>query len=90
MKRMLPVDELARDERFSRIKVEDFVFDPRNAVARDNDRRGGFRVENEEAPDAARSLMHGIFVGEIQARAPAARAGTSRPATKGVTQPRSC
>ena len=41
MKRMLPVDELARDERFSRIKVEDFVFDPRNAVARENDRRGG-------------------------------------------------
>src|SRR3954468_1004504 len=67
MKRMLPVDELARDERFSRIKVEDFVFDPRNAVARENDRRGGFRIENDEAPDAARSLMHGIFVGEIQA-----------------------
>ncbi len=66
MKRILPVDELARDERFSRIKIEDVVFDPRNAAAREQ-RQGGFRVENAEAPDAARSLMHGIFVGEIQA-----------------------
>ncbi|MEY2431004.1 MAG: hypothetical protein QOC92_729 [Acidimicrobiaceae bacterium] len=66
MKRMLPVDELARDERFSRIKIEDVIFDARNASARDK-RQGGFRIENEEAPDAARGLMHSIFVGEIQA-----------------------
>jgi uncharacterized ferritin-like protein (DUF455 family) len=66
MKRILPVDELARDERFERIKVEDVIFDPRNASARDR-RDGGFRIENHEAPDAARGLMHGIFVGEIQA-----------------------
>ena len=66
MKRILPVDELARDERFERIKIEDVVFDPRNASARDK-RQGGFRIENAEAPDAARGLMHGIFVGEIQA-----------------------
>src|SRR3954454_2121523 len=68
MKRILPVDELARDERFERIKIEDVVFDPRNASARDQRaRQGGFRIDNEEAPDAARGLMHGIFVGEIQA-----------------------
>src|SRR6058998_935619 len=66
MKRILPVDELARDERFERIKIEDVVFDPRNAKAREQ-RQGGFRIENAEAPDAARGLMHGIFVGEIQA-----------------------
>jgi uncharacterized ferritin-like protein (DUF455 family) len=66
MKRILPVDELARDERFERIKIEDVVFDPRNASSRDK-RQGGFRIENTEAPDAARGLMHGIFVGEIQA-----------------------
>jgi uncharacterized ferritin-like protein (DUF455 family) len=66
MKRILPVDELARDGRFERIKIEDVVFDPRNASARDQ-RRGGFRSDNAEAPDAARGLMHGIFVGEIQA-----------------------
>src|SRR5256885_945640 len=68
MKRILPVDELARDERFERIRIEDVVFDPRNASAREQrSRQGGFRIDNEEAPDAARGLMHGIFVGEIQA-----------------------
>ena len=66
MKRILPVDELARDERFSRIKIEDVIFDPRNASNSDK-RQTGFRIENEEAPDGARGLMHGIFVGEIQA-----------------------
>src|SRR3954454_19609039 len=66
MKRMLPVDELARDERFERIKIEDVIFDPRSSTSRDR-RQSGFRVENEEAPDGARGLMHGIFVGEIQA-----------------------
>jgi len=69
MKRILPVDELARDERFERIKIEDVVFDPRNATFRQSakDNRQGFKVENADAPDSARSLMHGIFVGEIQA-----------------------
>jgi uncharacterized ferritin-like protein (DUF455 family) len=66
MKRILPVDELARDERFTRIKIEDVIFDPRNASNSDK-RQTGFRIENEEAPDGARGLMHGIFVGEIQA-----------------------
>src|SRR6476646_2667271 len=68
MKRILPVDELARDERFERIKIEDVIFDARNASAKEQrSRQGGFKVENDEAPDAARGLMHGIFVGEIQA-----------------------
>jgi len=66
MKRILPVDELARDERFERIKIEDVIFDPRNASNSDK-RQAGFRIENAEAPDGARGLMHGIFVGEIQA-----------------------
>jgi len=68
MKRHLTVDELARDQRFERLKVEDLIFDPRNAVAFENTkRRGGFVPKNDDAPDAARQLMHGIFVGEIQA-----------------------
>src|SRR3954466_4666994 len=68
MKRILPVDELARDERFERIRIEDVIFDARNASAKEQrSRQGGFRIDNEEAPDAARGLMHGIFVGEIQA-----------------------
>jgi len=68
MKRHLTVDELARDGRFERLKVEDLIFDPRNAVAfEQTKRRGGFVAKNDDAPDAARQLMHGIFVGEIQA-----------------------
>jgi uncharacterized ferritin-like protein (DUF455 family) len=68
MKRHMPVTELARDDRFQRMRIEDLVLDPRNAVQMDTNKRGtGFRAENYEAPDAARSLMHGIFVGEIQA-----------------------
>jgi len=65
MKRMLPVQELARDERFERIRIEDVVFDPRNGNARG--RQGGFTTEDPEFPDASRGLMHSIFVGEIQA-----------------------
>jgi uncharacterized ferritin-like protein (DUF455 family) len=62
------VTELARDDRFARMRIEDLVFDPRNAVQMAEDKRGtGFRADNYEAPDAARALMHGIFVGEIQA-----------------------
>ena len=68
MKRHMPVTELARDERFERMRIEDVVFDPRNGAALDeNQRGGGFKAESYEASDAARGLMHGIFVGEIQA-----------------------
>jgi uncharacterized ferritin-like protein (DUF455 family) len=66
MKRILPVDELARDERFERIRIEEVVFDPRNGLAQDKT-RNNFSMDTPEAPDAARGLMHGIFVGEIQA-----------------------
>ena len=65
MKRMLTVDDLARDSRFERIRIEDVVFDPRRS---NMDRRStAFKPTDEDSPDAARSLMHGIFVGEIQA-----------------------
>jgi uncharacterized ferritin-like protein (DUF455 family) len=68
MKRHLSVADLARDDRFERMRIEDLVFDPRNALALESTKkRGGFTPASEEAPDAARSLMHGIFVGEIQA-----------------------
>src|SRR5678815_3152250 len=63
MKRMLPVEELARDGRFNRIRVEDAVFDPRNASTRVNT----LAPEYPNSSDNARGLMHGIFVGEIQA-----------------------
>jgi uncharacterized ferritin-like protein (DUF455 family) len=65
MKRMLPVTELARDERFSRMRVEDVVFDPRNMAP--SAQRNTLAPTYENATDNARGLMHGIFVGEIQA-----------------------
>ena len=65
MKRMLTVDDLARDDRFTRIRIEDAIFDPRNANV--TKRENAFRAHDPDSPDAARQLMHGIFVGEIQA-----------------------
>jgi uncharacterized ferritin-like protein (DUF455 family) len=65
VKKMLTVDDLARDSRFHRIRIEETVFDPRNAHADRN--RNSFAQKDPDSPDAARSLMHGIFVGEIQA-----------------------
>ena len=65
MKRMLPVTELARDERFSRMAIEDAVFDPRNLSP--SAQRNTLAPTYEHATDNARGLMHGIFVGEIQA-----------------------
>jgi uncharacterized ferritin-like protein (DUF455 family) len=67
MKRILPVEELARDQRFQRINIEEVVFDPRNAVRDDRSQRNTFKSDDPEAPDASRQLMHAIFVGEIQA-----------------------
>jgi len=65
MKRMLPVAELARDERFHHIRVEDTVFDPRNISPAAQ--RNGLATDYVNASDNVRGLMHGIFVGEIQA-----------------------
>ena len=33
VKQILPVEELARDERFEKIKIEEVIFDPRQASA---------------------------------------------------------
>jgi uncharacterized ferritin-like protein (DUF455 family) len=67
MKRMLSVDDLARDSRFERVGIEESIFDPRQANVERGARRTGFELDNPDFPDAARGLMHGIFVGEIQA-----------------------
>src|SRR5437588_42775 len=66
MRKTLPVDDLARDERFVKINIEEVIFDPRGAVNRD-DRRTGFNPDDPDSPDGARGLMHGIFVGDSQA-----------------------
>ncbi|MEY2425126.1 MAG: hypothetical protein QOI61_698 [Actinomycetota bacterium] len=64
MKKMLTVDDLARDQRFERIRIEDLLFDPRSS---ERGQGGAFQPKDPDAPDGARQLMHSIFVGEIQA-----------------------
>ena len=67
MRKLMPAGELARDDRFVRITIEDAIFDPRNAFQASRRRENGFDPRAAESPDNARGLMHGIFVGEIQA-----------------------
>jgi uncharacterized ferritin-like protein (DUF455 family) len=70
MKKMLPVEELARDDRFFRSRFEDNFNDPRIGAQRMRgtyERPEKFSPEQRNAAEAARSLMHGIFMGEIQA-----------------------
>jgi uncharacterized ferritin-like protein (DUF455 family) len=66
VKKMLSVDDLQRDARFHRIRIEETVFDPRNATPQERG-RNAFAQSDPDSPDAARQLMHAIFVGEIQA-----------------------
>jgi len=71
MRRHLPASELARDERFHTITMRDRMADPRAGRGRfegDNGRRSNrLTPDLPSASEAARSMMHGIFVGEIQA-----------------------
>lgn len=73
MRKTFPVEDLARDERFVRISIEQQVTDPRNAAFREKVTKGEIKAPGRltpnrpDAPDAARQLMHGIFMGEIQA-----------------------
>jgi len=81
VKRHLAVADLARDARFERIAIEDRLTDPRGLVGghdgpsskggpsdgRDRQRRRRITANGAGSPDAARSMMHGIFVGEVQA-----------------------
>lgn len=72
MRKSFPVEDLARDERFVRVPLMARIDDPRSArreARPGKGRRGPGRLtpDRPDAPDAARSLMHGIFMGEIQA-----------------------
>jgi uncharacterized ferritin-like protein (DUF455 family) len=69
MRRHLSGGDLARDERFVRLTVEQRISDPRirTGAAGRPGRNAPFNPERPGAPDQARSLMHGIFTGEIQA-----------------------
>jgi len=71
MKKMLPVEELARDERFARVNIFEQAMDPRTVRNRESKKgRSGpqkLTADRPDAPEAARVLMHGIFMGEVQA-----------------------
>jgi len=68
MRKIFPTADLARDDRFVIVHMAERIADGRNARAND-DKKGPGRLTpaRPDAPDAARQLMHGIFVGEIQA-----------------------
>jgi len=68
MKKILPVEELARDSRFVRVQIQEAMMDPRQTkVAERNTGSAKLEPERPAAPDRARQLMHGIFMGELQA-----------------------
>jgi uncharacterized ferritin-like protein (DUF455 family) len=69
VRKFFPVEDLARDERFNKITMRDRMADPRTALIASRSRSGSNRLvpSRPDSSDAARALMHGIFVGEIQA-----------------------
>jgi uncharacterized ferritin-like protein (DUF455 family) len=69
MRKFFPVDELARDERFNQVTMSERMADPRSAIGPTTERQKSNRLvpSRPDASAAARGLMHGIFVGEIQA-----------------------
>ena len=72
MRQFFPVEDLARDERFVQTNMAERMKDARtvNDVASSRKSRGkSMRLtpDRHDASDGARSLMHGIMVGEIQA-----------------------
>jgi uncharacterized ferritin-like protein (DUF455 family) len=67
VKRAWSADELARDGRFVRAEFMARAKDPRPLPSEQGGRRAPLTPDRLGAPEQARSLMHGIFTGEIQA-----------------------
>jgi uncharacterized ferritin-like protein (DUF455 family) len=67
MRKAHPVEDLARDERFVRVDIQDRIGDPRSVKNSRMRTQARLTPDRPDSADAARSLMHGIFVGEIQA-----------------------
>jgi uncharacterized ferritin-like protein (DUF455 family) len=67
MRKAHPVEDLARDERFVPVDIQDRISDPRSVKNSRMRTQARLTPERPDSADAARSLMHGIFVGEIQA-----------------------
>jgi uncharacterized ferritin-like protein (DUF455 family) len=89
MRKFFPVEDLARDERFVQTNMAERMADARTAVV--TERRSKSRAatnrltpDRHDASDAARGLMHGIMVGEIQALEGAGRTAHDFPAGDGT------
>ena len=68
MRKFFPVEELARDERFQQITMRQAQADPRTVLtAESRSKTNRLTPDRADASDRARGLMHGIFVGEVQA-----------------------
>ncbi len=72
MRQFFPVEDLARDDRFVQTNMAERMSDTRSAVnlqrtAKSRGASNRLTPDRHDASDAARSLMHGIMVGEIQA-----------------------
>jgi uncharacterized ferritin-like protein (DUF455 family) len=73
MRRFIPASELARDERFNTVTMRERLADRRGGsrgpagVERSRPSSNRLTPGRKDASDTARGLMHGIFVGEIQA-----------------------
>jgi uncharacterized ferritin-like protein (DUF455 family) len=68
VRKSFPVEDLARDERFVQVALSDRFADKRTGPRlRGDSKDNRLTPDKPDAPDRARGLMHGIFVGEIQA-----------------------
>jgi uncharacterized ferritin-like protein (DUF455 family) len=67
MRKAFPVEDLARDDRFVRVDIQDRISDPRSVRNSRMRTQARLTPDRPDSADAARALMHGIFVGEIQA-----------------------
>jgi uncharacterized ferritin-like protein (DUF455 family) len=71
MRQFLPVADLARDDRFHTVTMRERAADPRGSARQVGPERSRssnrLTPSRRDASDAARALMHGILVGEVQA-----------------------
>ena len=90
MRQFFPVEDLARDERFVQTDMATRLADTRSALpvrtsaAKSRGASNRLTPERHDASDAARSLMHGIMVGEIQALEGAGRTAHDFPVGDGT------
>lgn len=89
MRQFFPVEDLARDERFVQTNMAERMKDARTTVdvnattAKSRASSNRLTPDRHDASDGARSLMHGIMVGEIQALEGAGRTAHDFPVGDG-------